>query len=373
MSKDIPIKEVIEDKKTWFNIKRFHIGKLDISRPEKAFDLKKTTKETFEQHVLPLHQFKLFEISKKLQTFDKISAISDNEDSENENFFGSAKWREGKPTSINFTLNFNPYNHIKKADDIDYFYDMYHGFSNPFLFVPNVKTKGEKNVPIIDMDNYLRFIDESFAILNSKNSKPIFVPISIRLTGNEQDKLIDHYVKNEYYNFWFDFEGRTLTTPLIGKLRHFNKRIKELGIFDKTVSYYTNINKIISENPAEENNPASDILTSITGANIIGVNRKPQRNIKITPGSPPIIPKPPEHRFRIFNKDSYYYVKSKNKIQQIDEVNREINAITLDQEFDNQTRHFTKNYEIETYLSQKEMLKTFQDGALLKRLTKKKI
>jgi hypothetical protein len=374
MSKDIPIKEVIEDEKTWFNIKRFNIGKVEIGRPEKVLDLKKTTKENFDQHVKPTHQFKLYEISKILSHFDKVSAVSDNEDSENEEFFGSAKWREDKPTAINFTFNFNPYDYIKTAGDIDYFFDIYHGFSNPFLFVPNLKIKNSDG-HIIDIDNYLRFVDESFDILNSKNSKPIFVPVSLRMTGKEQDNLIEHYVKKEYFNFWFDFEGRRIETIHLGKLRHFNKKIKDMGIFDKTVSYYTNINKIISEIPSEENNPASDILASIAGANIIGVNRKPQKNIKTIPGKPKwiYVPKPPEHRFRLFNKDTYYYVKSKSKMHQIDEVNRGVNAINLDQEFNNQSIHFMKNYEMETYLNQKEMLTTFQGGALLKRLTKKKI
>jgi len=343
MSKDIPIKEVIEDKKSWFNIKRFSVGKIDVTRPEKVLDLKKTTKENYDQYVKTVHNFKLFEISKILSQFDKVSAVSDNEDQENQEFFGAAKWREDKPTAVNFTFNFNPYNHIKKAEEIDYFYDLYHGFSNPFLFVPNIKIKSSDG-PLIDIDNYLRFIDESFDILNAKNSKPIFVPVSIRMTGKEQDKLIDHYAKKEYYNFWFDFEGKRIETIQLGKLRHFNKKIQDLGIFDKTVSYYTNINKIISDVPEEENNPASDVLASIAGANIIGVNRKPQKNIRTIPGRPPYIyvPKPPEHRFRIFNKDSYYYVKSKTKIHQIDEINRDINAINLDREFNSQTNHFQK-------------------------------
>jgi len=175
--------------------------------------------------------------------------------------------------------------------------------------------KWKKIETLID-ENYLRFVDESFDILNLKNTKPIFVPISVRMTGNEQDKLIEHYVKKEYFNYWFDFEGKTITTAQLGRLRHFNNKIKEMGFFDKTISYYTNINKIISEIPAEENNPASDVLASVTGANIIGVNRKPQRNIITPPGKPKYvyIPKPPEHRFRIFNKDSYYYIKSKDRI-----------------------------------------------------------
>jgi hypothetical protein len=373
MSKDIPIKEVIEDKNTWFNVKRFKVGKVDINRPEKTLDLKKTTRENYERYIKPAHSFDLFEISKKVSKFDKISAISENEDAENQDFFEWAKWREDKQTSLNFTFDFNPYNHIKKADDIDYFFDMYYGFSNPFLFVPNLKIKNNEG-PMVDIESYLRFTDEVFDILNSKNSKPIFVPISIRMTGKEQDTLIEHYVKKEYFNYWFDFEGKSMTTVQLGKLRHFNKKIKDLGFFDKTVIYYTNINKIIADLSEEENNPASDILASLAGANIIGVNRKPQRNIKPIPGKPPYIyvPKPPEHRFRIFNKDSYYYVKSKTKTHQVEEINRDINAVMLDQEFGNQTNHFMKNYEIETYLTQKEMLNTFQDGALLKRLTQPK-
>ena len=49
MSKDIDIKEVIEDKNSWFNIKRFNIASIPIEKPEKTLDIKNVTKNTFER------------------------------------------------------------------------------------------------------------------------------------------------------------------------------------------------------------------------------------------------------------------------------------------------------------------------------------
>lgn len=44
-------------------------------------------------------------------------------------------------------------------------------------------------------------------------------------------------------------------------------------------------------------------------------------------------------------------MKSKKEIHQVDEINREVNAINLYQEFNNQTIHFMNMNEIEGYLS----------------------
>jgi hypothetical protein len=372
MSKDIPIKEAIEDKKSWFNVKRFKIGTIDVNRPEKALDLKSTSKENFDKYIRSSHPFNFFEISKIVSKFEKITALQENEDPEINSFFGYAKWRDNKPMSLNFTFNFNPFNYVKKIEEIDYFFNFYHAYSNPFLFVPNIKIKTSLG-RIIDIDKYIQFVDESFTILNQKNSKPIFVPVSLRMNIKEQREILEHYTKKEYFNYCFDFEGKHIDKVHIGRLRQFNSKLKELGYFDKAVLYYTNINRVIASIPGQEKNPASDVLASITGANIIGVNRKPQRGIKPIPGRPIPKPKiyPPDHIFRVFDNTSYYYLKSADKKQHIDEVNRGLNAINLDNEFESQTIYFLKNLEIEKYLDQKEMLKQYLEGAILKSLIKK--
>jgi len=40
MVPDINISETIEDKKSWFNIKRFKIGNNHFEKPEKCLDIK---------------------------------------------------------------------------------------------------------------------------------------------------------------------------------------------------------------------------------------------------------------------------------------------------------------------------------------------
>ena len=111
--------------------------------------------------------------------------------------------------------------------------------------------------------------------------------------------------------------------------------------------------------------PASDVLGSIAGANIIGVDREPQRMVE---GPLP----PPEHKARLFDKKTYYYVKTTDRRFFRKPINVSQNAIRLDNEFSEQTKHFLKNLEIEKLLEKKEMLSTYKDGNILKSLVSKK-
>jgi len=45
---------------------------------------------------------------------------------------------------------------------------------------PNIRLK-RGATEIIDLKNYMKFVDSSFDILNTKNNKPIFVPVSMRM------------------------------------------------------------------------------------------------------------------------------------------------------------------------------------------------
>ena len=96
--------------------------------------------------------------------------------------------------------------------------DQYYPYSKLFLTVPNIRVKrldeNHKTVHIIDIEGYKRFVDETFKILSAKNKKKIFVPISTRFTLKQLDELIEHYLKNEHYNYWFDFEGRSIAKTL---------------------------------------------------------------------------------------------------------------------------------------------------------------
>ena len=47
MVSNINISETIEDKKSWFNIKRFKIGGTDFQKPEKCLDIKSLDMATY--------------------------------------------------------------------------------------------------------------------------------------------------------------------------------------------------------------------------------------------------------------------------------------------------------------------------------------
>jgi hypothetical protein len=82
-------------------------------------------------------------------------------------------------------------------------------------------------------------------------------------------------------------------------------------------------------------------------------------------------PVDPSHKARIFNRETYYYVKTtdsglfpKNKYVPV-------NAAKLNAEFKTQAEYFLQNMNVENLLSQKIMFKDEKAGNMLKELTSK--
>ncbi|MFO7967689.1 MAG: hypothetical protein R6U44_08840 [Archaeoglobaceae archaeon] len=368
MAKEIYVDETIGDKDSWFNIKRFKIGSKKIEKPEKTLDVKRVTKREYENLVKNKHGFKLLEVSKTLNGFNQLQKLLEADtNKEVDDFFSRKSWYKNR-YSINFTFNFNPYNHIDRLDDIGGFFDYYHSYSN-LLFVPNIRKniKRQKDkIQIIDIDNYLNFVDEVYEYLDFKNKKPIFVPVSVRLSAKDIDRLTEHYLKKGYFNYWFDFEGHVISERSLGLIRRFFNNIDSKGYFEDIVSYFTNIRREIKSSREEEESPASDVLGSFSGANIIGVNRNIGRPMEAPP-PPPL----PEHKFRIFNGDTYYYDKNYDKKYQNESINNTHNSIKLLNEFTNQSNYFLNSLEIKNLLKSKKMLKEYRDGKILDLLTTK--
>jgi len=370
MTHDINIKESIEDKKSWFTVKRFKVGNLNFERPEKSLDVKGLSTNNF-LDVVRTHKFQIFETSKMIRNFKSIyDIINEEEDGKINSFFNKKGFLEGKTNSITFTFNFNPYKFVKQVDDINGFFDYYYQHSKPFLFIPNIRknriySKPYRKEIIIDFENYVKFVDSVYQILNTKNNKPIFVPVSLRMSIKDIKSLAEHYLKNEYFYYWFDFEGKSINENSLARINHFMRNIKESGYYDNVITYFTNIKREIISNVKDVKSPASDVLGSIAGANIIGVDREPQRKID---GPLP----PPEHKARLFDKETYYYVKTNNKKFFRKPIYVSQNAIRLDNEFSEQTKHFLEHLEIEGFLKNKEMLSTYREGNILKSLTAKK-
>jgi len=386
MVSDININETIEDKKSWFNIKRFRIGDIPFEKPEKSLDVKNLDRPTFDTLG---GNFKFCEATKILKSFENLDRLSEESEKQKiDYFFYRREWLTNVPNVVSFTFEFNPFDYVTSVDELSWFFDQYHPYSKLILTVPNIRLRrrvNKKTYEIIGLPDYIKFVDAAFKILNDKNSKPIFVPVPIKMNLKKLRELIEHYLKEERYCFWFDFEGQPISEMSLGRLRHVFNIIKKTENFDRTVSYFTNIRREKLSNSNELTSVASDALCAVAGANLIGVNREPMRYFippdtqngvsgDVGKGASSIrvaTPVDPSHKARIFNRETYYYVKTtdsglfpKNKYVPI-------NATRLNAEFKTQTEYFLQNMNVENLLNQKAMFKDEKAGDMLKQLTSK--
>jgi hypothetical protein len=373
---DINIVETIEDKKSWFNIKRFKIGNVDFQKPEKSLDIKSIDRLTYRSIKTG---FQFYEGTKVIRNFDSVLKIYYAEDEQISKFFYKGEWLNTAQNVVNLTFQFNPYNHVRSMDNLSWFFHHYYPYSKLFMTVPNIRTKrlvkvgkSTKTEQIIDLAGYEKFVDETYKILNDKNNKPIFVPISMKFNTRELTELIDHYLKLDRYNYWFDFEGRSINENSLGRLRHTFTTLKERGRFKNIVVYFSNVKREKTANSNEDTSVSSDVLSAVAGANLIGVNREPlPPPPKIDSNGKKIEPPPvdPSHKARIFDNDTYYYFKTKDKNLFDKKKYDTINAAKLNAEFTTQSEYFLEHNEIESLLNQKSMFKDEKAGNILHDLT----
>jgi|BioPla2DNA2_1021312.scaffolds.fasta_scaffold16251_5 hypothetical protein len=393
MSKQITVKEAIVDKNSYFNIKRFKLGKLNIEKPIKTIDAKNITQSVFEA-AKPDVKNTLFETSKIIDLATLQRVLRETNDSKIKDIFGYKGWIAEYENTISLTLNFNPLGVERSLEKyLSGFFDYYYNFSKTASLVPNIKITqnlyaegksgnlrkvGEEK--IINFEDYVQFVEESFQILDYKNKKPIFVPLSLRMDIDDIRRLAKTYLKREFFHIWVDYEGSTASDlTKLARLRTFYRTLEESERFEDVVVYSTNIRREITSNKKMNCSPSSDVLTTISGANIIGVNREPTFG-----GNRPPLTKEEKikirvHKARIFDPDSYYYIKSDvSQMRSIDphlfdpKRNMLVNANLLNFEFQNQTNHFLDSGTIQEYISQKSMLNEYKSGTLKKGLFQKK-
>jgi hypothetical protein len=404
MSKNIYIKEAVFDKTSDFNVKRFKLGNIDIERPTKILDAKKINQPLFEEEKSHFKNI-LFETSKIIDADSITKLLHQPNSSRVRDWFSLKEWIMQYPHTLSLTFDFNPYTQYQKIDDLSGFFNYYYEFSDTVLLVPNIKIekyeltidavtqeKKGKSVPIMAVDKYLQFVDDAYHILDEKNHKPIFVPLSLRLSIDDIKRVAEEYVKNEFFNIWIDFEGSATTIRAKrARIREFLLQMKRLERLNEIVVYCTNVKREIISNPVVGESPSSDVLTSVIGANLIGVNRErrgfgepidktlpaeEQQKLKDERKKKTLEIK--EHKARIFNPTSYYYRKVKemglNTTDYTNFMNEKYNilhnALLLDSEFKSQTEYFLEkgNHSIEKYISDKPMIKEYQKGELVKTL-----
>lgn len=375
---DINVIETIPDKNSFFNIKRFNLKGIGKDFSIKTIDSNNISKMIFEEGKIIKNKNIIFEKSKIIKDFDSIkNIVNENSDSKVGEFFGRKAWLDDKFTLFHSTLKFNPYNYVRKVDEMSGFLNYYYAYSKYFVLVPNVlkhftpydnEGKASKTkVEIVSLDDYIKLVDELYDFFEQMNNKPIFVPISLKLSMGELTSLISHYIKKERFYFWIDFESAPANlsnATLGGKIGQINRLLRNSKQFDKMVVIATNVKREIISNPKDNKSPASDVLTTLCGANIVGVDREPARVFKIKEEDKKKII---QHKSRIFNEQTYYYnIRRETKPNK--PLNVTTNSVKLSEEFDKQRKHFLDNMEISGYLKTKDMLRDYLQGKILRSL-----
>jgi len=391
MVKEINIKEAIMDRTSHFNIKKFKLGNLIVEGPTKILDVRNITQELFNREKKKFKNI-ILENSKNI-LYDSIDRVlKETDDQKIKNNFGYREWFSNYPFVISQTFRFNPYDYIDRIDNISEYFDYYYEFSNPILLIPNIriekyiiekensgKTKTKK-IKLMNIKDYLKYIDETYNLLNYKNIKPIFVPVSLKFGITDIKTLAQKFIKKEYFNIWIDFEGSAVSKTKIARIRTFLKEFDQKLRIKDIIVYSTNIKREIISNKYDNESPSSDILASLIGSNLIGINREPLR-IPSHALSPEERAELRLHKARVFNSDTYYYLKLKaskyNKNLQKSLMNPNYNKIfnseLLDNEFKNQSQYFLENNEIEGYISKKKMIKNYKNGELKRDLFHKDV
>jgi hypothetical protein len=383
MATAINIKECIRDEDSYFNIKRFKLLGFSVDKPLKIWDLKGSnfiSKNIFQSYVQKSQDI-ICEASKVLKKPDVIFDIVNSEDNSQINkHFQTSEWKPN--LIIPQTFQFNPYESFENLKILESYLNYYYEHSD-VLFVPNIRTNRTKKIQnpentekqktvtekIIDYESYVKFVDEIVQILNYRNNKPIFVPLSLRFSIQDIGNLAENYLKKEYFNIWVDFEAQNLSKAQRGKLKAFLMKIEASGRFDDVIIYTSNMRRSISENSKNPKSQSSDPISSVLGSNIIGGNRNPPVYIPPdkTPANGERIPADqlPDYKASIFDRDSYYYINSSisHESTEIKELlkykhhNTLINSIRINDEFRVQTDKFLENYDLKGHISEKTMLK----------------
>ena len=388
----IDIAESCQDKESWFSVKRFRIGNTRFERPLKTLDARGLTESAHTGGAA--RGLAVAETSKEIGGESAISAIQDEHDDGRINrFFNRKRWL-GLPTVVNLTLAFNPCAGGRGgADRWCALFDMYCQYSSLFLTVPNIrmpKTSYPDGGARPSLGDYIGFVDSAFDILDTRNGKPIFVPVSLKMSYSDLSLLMKHYIDRDRLCLWFDFEGKAVSETTMGRIAHAHRRILDSGNMGRSVAYFTNIRREIVSNPAAGQSPASDVLASVAGASIIGSNREPRR--PPPPSSPPspspaagsaqaagasssLAPAPPEeapasHKARLLDRGSYYYTRTRDPRYAGKRPNVARNAALLDAEFSAQSEAFMSDGSILPAMRKKEMLARYRDGAILRALTR---
>jgi len=362
---DINIKETI--------FKRFKLRGLGENFSEKTIDITNINKKIGEKILKKdINKF-IFEKGKEISFEDIEKIVSESDERKINSFFDKKAWINDKFSLLQAILKFNPYKHVKKLNEIEGFWDYYYAYSKDMILIPNVlkertpydeEGKAQEKEIIITLEEYKKYVEEIYEIFKSMNNKPIFVPISIRLDMNELQNLITYYLSKEFFYMWIDFEGKPAdpsNSAIYAKILRINSILRKSSQFEKCILYITNIKREITSNLKEPLSPASNILTSLCGANIVGKNKAPKRKFSSLPDNSKKIV---QHKARVFNPNTYYYQMVMDPPFSRKQ-NITSNAEKISKELDKQKKEFLKEFNIKDYLGNKKMIQEYGKGKIL--------
>jgi hypothetical protein len=152
----------------------------------------------------------------------------------------------------------------------------------------------------------------AYEALSFRNSKPIFVPLSLKHGITKFEELLREYIDLGYRYFWMDFEGSTSYSKT-SYIRHFHSITdREYGMVDKIVLYATNMRRENHSQVRDDVLAASDVVSSPLGIDILGVNRAPQAGGNGPQENPPSPEEIFNHKARFLDSSNYGYVKYQN-------------------------------------------------------------
>jgi hypothetical protein len=213
------------------------------------------------------------------------------------------------------TFTFNPFNVPAPDEYLRSILHIYHGRSD-LLLIPNLKVKRydeqRRSEFQVQEDEFRRYVDMAYEILNFRNSKPIFVPVPLKYGLRRFQSFLSEYLAKGYRYFWLDFEGSN-TTSKAPHIRSFHDCVDSDGLGEEVILYGSNIRRENNPHLTDPRCPASDFLTAPLGVDIIGVNRESRRGGGDPNSRLSYVPPPVEevirHKARFLDRDDYSYVK----------------------------------------------------------------